>query len=219
MKILALEFSSAARSAAVLEAVDHKPVLRAERTARQGEHTGLTLIDQALREANVRRQEIELIAVGLGPGSYAGIRAAIAIAQGWQLAANARACGVPSIDVIAAEAHMQGTTGEIMVIVDAQRGELYSALYTLGITGPAEKEPLRIIPASSVPGGLRVIGPEAARLAPGGIDLYPRAAVLGMLALKRAGSAQGAETLEPIYLRETAFVKAMPARGGGKQNA
>jgi len=46
----------------------------------------LRLVERALAEAKVERGQIECVAVGLGPGSYTGIRGAIALAQGWQLA-------------------------------------------------------------------------------------------------------------------------------------
>ena len=48
------------------------------------------------------REAIEAIAVGLGPGSYTGIRAAIALAQGWQLAREVKTLGVSSVAAMAA---------------------------------------------------------------------------------------------------------------------
>ena len=77
MKILAVEFSSERRSVAVL-AEGRVLGCAAEtggRTAR-----AFSLIESALREARLEREDIECVAVGLGPGSYAGIRAAIALA-------------------------------------------------------------------------------------------------------------------------------------------
>ena len=46
------------------------------------------MIEEALREAGLEREQIEVLAVGLGPGSYTGIRVALSLAQGWQLASG-----------------------------------------------------------------------------------------------------------------------------------
>src|SRR4051794_23641679 len=83
MKILALEFSSPVRSVAVGGDVP-KHGYAEEGGSR--ETKPFALINAALAQAEISREEIHCIAVGLGPGSYAGIRIAIAIAQGWQLA-------------------------------------------------------------------------------------------------------------------------------------
>src|SRR5688572_23493699 len=95
MKILALEFSSERRSVAVVENGD----VLGEAHEQGGKHTrAFPLIEQALAAACIEREQIECVAVGLGPGSYMGIRIAIAIAQGWQLARGVKTAGVKSAD-------------------------------------------------------------------------------------------------------------------------
>ncbi len=59
-------------------------------------------------------------------------------------------------------------------------------------------------------GGI-LIGPEVTNWFPGSRVLFPRAATLGQLARGRTDFVAG-ERLEPIYLRETQFVKAPPPR-------
>jgi len=83
MLTLALEFSSARRSVAV---VDGDRILAAVAAEGGRETRPFSLIAAALERAQVQRAAIRRLAVGLGPGSYAGIRTAIAVAQGWQLA-------------------------------------------------------------------------------------------------------------------------------------
>ena len=56
-----------------------------------------------------------------------------------------------------------------------------------------------------------LIGPEVTRWFPGGRTIFPRAAALAELAARRSDFVPG-EKLEPIYLRETNFVKAKAAR-------
>ena len=97
MKILALEFSSEQRSVAIVE--DGKVLGEARENT--GRHTrAFALIEQALAEAKTEREQIDCIAVGLGPGSYMGTRIAIAIAQGWQLARDVKTTGVNSAEAL-----------------------------------------------------------------------------------------------------------------------
>jgi hypothetical protein len=69
---------------------------------------------------------------------------------------------------------------------------------------------LRIVPRSAMPTASVIIGPEASKFAAAGIDLCPSAGTLAMLVDPRLSCA--AEQLEPVYLRETSFVKAPPPR-------
>jgi len=67
-----------------------------------------------------------VIAVGLGPGSYTGVRAAIALAQGWQLAREIKLLGVSSVEAIAVQAQAEKIFGRVNVVMDAQRNEFLS---------------------------------------------------------------------------------------------
>jgi hypothetical protein len=60
-------------------------------------------------------------------------------------------------------------------------------------------------------GGAIVAGPEVDRWFPFGQVIYPRAGLLGRLAKHHGVSGPG-HLLEPIYLRETSYVKAPPPR-------
>ena len=212
MKTLALEFSSGRRSVAVL--VDG--ILRGEAQEAGGRHTrAFAMMDAALRTAKIEREEIELIAVGLGPGSYTGIRSAIAIAQGWQVARGVKLAGVNSVEAMAAQAHAEGRRGRIHNFIDAQRGEFYFGAYELVEEGPRLVEPLRIVTPEearlSAQGGSAVVWPELREAFPDATILEPDAAMVGKLALRRGEFVDGA-TLEPVYLRPVQFVKAPAAR-------
>ena len=206
MTILALEFSSARRSVALARggAVLAEAV---EATSARGTNA-FGLMQKVLADAGIARGEVEVIAVGLGPGSYTGIRAAIALAQGWQLAAGVKLLGVSSVASLAAQAQAEGVFGCVNLVIDAQRGEFYLA--TWEISGPERREiaPLEIVPAAEIAtrtaAGEICAGPEMAR------RLFPSAAMIARLAADRTDFLPG-ERLEPVYLRETSFVKA-PAR-------
>jgi tRNA threonylcarbamoyl adenosine modification protein YeaZ len=219
MKILALEFSSAQRSVAVVQTgggAPGAPAASAEVVETGGRSARtLGLVEEALRAAGLERTQIECLAVGRGPGSYTGIRSAIALGQGWQLARDVKLLGISSADCLAAQAQAEGICGHVHVVIDAQRGEFYLASYDLGPEARREIEPLRLASRSEVTAraqaGGTLIGPEVANWFPGSRVLFPRAVTLGRLALGRTDFVPG-EAMEPIYLRQTQFVKAPPPR-------
>jgi len=207
MTILALEFSSDRRSVAL--ARSGKVLAEAiEQTTGRGTNA-FALIEKVLADAKVSRAEIQAIAVGLGPGSYTGIRAGIAIAQGWHLAGGVKLLGVSSAAALAAQAQAEKVWGRVNMVIDAQRGEFYLTTWDIGANHRTEITPLNIVTQSAVAelaaAGEICAGPEATRV------LFPSAAMIARLAAAEA-NLLSSEPLEPIYLRKTTFVKAAPAR-------
>jgi tRNA threonylcarbamoyl adenosine modification protein YeaZ len=243
MKILAVEFSSPERSVALLEsspsllplgagadradegtsalrtapaACLHEAAVLSYAVAKQSDSVpALHLIERVLREAGLEREAVECIALGVGPGSYTGIRSAISLAQGWQLGRNVKLLGIGSMECLAAQAFASRWTGRLCVTVDAQRGELYLAVYEISESGWRLVEPLTITSPASLLAKAndrsRVIGPEASRWTPSGQIVFPDAKILGQIAAMRTDYLAG-EKLEPIYLREANFAKAPPPR-------
>jgi tRNA threonylcarbamoyl adenosine modification protein YeaZ len=212
MKILALEFSSPQRSVAVLDGT----TVLAEQAETAGQSVPpLRLVEQALAAARVERGQIECVAVGLGPGSYTGIRGAIALAQGWQLAGGVKLIGVSSVECIAMQAQAEMAFGRVNVVIDAQRGEFYLSGYEIEAETIKNTELLKIVPLTEVENatdsGNQVVGPEVTRWFPSARVILPSAAALGRLAATREDFVSG-EHLEPIYLRATSYVKAAPPR-------
>lgn len=212
MKILALEFSSSQRSVAVAD--DRRVSSEVIESGGRGTNA-LAMVDGALREANLEREQIECLAVGIGPGSYTGIRVAISVAQGWQLARGVKLLGISAIECLAAQAQADGLRGDVTTVIDAQRSEFYIARYKISPEGRREITPLQLTGLSDVlamgKAGELLIGPEVTRSIPTGKIMFPRATTLAELASNRSDFVSG-ETLEPIYLRETSFVKAPPPR-------
>jgi tRNA threonylcarbamoyladenosine biosynthesis protein TsaB len=204
MTILALEFSSERRSAAL--ARDGRVLAEATETGGRGTNA-FALIETVLAEAKIAREAVEAIAVGLGPGSYTGIRATIAVAQGWQLARGVKLLGINSVEALAAQAQVAEIYGRVHIVIDAQRGEFYLATWEIFETGRTEIATLKIVPAAEIEtlrdAGETLIGPEMNR------RMFPAAAQLAHLASGRTNFIAG-EKLEPIYLRETTFVKSPP---------
>ena len=232
MTVLALEFSSAQRSVAVLDRGNGRalpmsqkdeaptrpgpPARMAEAIeAGAGGTNAFSLIEKVLAGAGLAREQIEVIAVGLGPGSYTGIRVALSMAQGWQLARGVKLLGISSAECLAAQAQAENIFGCVNVVMDAQRNECYQASYAISARGWQEIRPLRIVsPAemqSQADSSEIWVGPEATRWLPRGKILFPSAAILGRLALGRNDYVSG-DKLAPIYLRETNFTKANASR-------
>jgi tRNA threonylcarbamoyladenosine biosynthesis protein TsaB len=212
MTILALEFSAELRSAAVL-VEGTAPSCATEQRPR--EHGPIALIEQALAAAGVEREAIEGIAIGLGPGSYTGIRAAIAVAQGWCLGRKVRLVGLSSMEVLAEQVQSAGVRGRVNLVVDAQRGEIYWTKYFIGPVERTILQPLRLATWEDLDAARAedepLFGPDP-KLSERGVKLLmPSAAILARQALGQ-GAEVAPEQLEPIYLRPTSFVKAPPPR-------
>jgi tRNA threonylcarbamoyl adenosine modification protein YeaZ len=219
MIALALEFSASRRSVAVLDLPEPPATAPARLLGQAQEITPrslqpLALFQSALTQARVDRDTVEGIVVGLGPGSYTGIRSAIALAQGWQLAREVKLLGVSTVDALAWQAQESGGAGGVWIGIDAQRHEFYLAGYRLAEGIRHRTEQLRLATASEleqIAAQGKLFGPGLKKWFANATDLEPRAAVVGLLAAGRTDFLAGAK-LEPIYLRETAFVKASPPR-------
>ena len=100
---------------------------------------------------------VERIVVGTGPGSFAGIRSALAFAQGYALATKCEVLGLPSACALAG-------AGRIAVVGDARQGKFWIALFD-GFK--LEKDVFQVNQEEllgSVPGDSRIVTPDAKRI-------------------------------------------------------
>jgi len=188
MKILALELSSAQGSIAWLDG-ERDPF--AVSFSNDRKHSGLFF--ENLQRCRQQFGLPDLIVVGLGPGSYAGVRIAIAAAVGLRMASAAKLIGLPSICAIDAGAR------EYCAIGDARRQSFFFARVTRGrlLEGPtlhAIAELEAKIADSPVP--------EPLAQFPQAVVAFPSARRLGELARDQVDEISDSQPLEPIYLRE-----------------
>ena len=129
MKILALDTSMGACSAAVLSG---KELFARQEAMERGHAEALMpMVAEVLAEAEIRPAALDVIAATTGPGSFTGVRIAIAAARGLALVTGAKLFGIDSLSVMAKTALAEGlaTGGPYAVAVDARRGMLYLGLY------------------------------------------------------------------------------------------
>src|SRR6476659_5983792 len=201
MNILALDTSMGACSAAVLlaEGATQRIVLCEERMARGHAEALMPMVAEVMTEAGLDFAALNLIAATLGPGSFTGVRIAIAAARGFALATGAHLWGTDSLTVMAKAAMESGMAGDgkpFAVAVDARGERLYFGLYDAGrkLAGPLLIDAGEA--AALLPGELGTAvgnGPghvaEAAMLRGHRVeaklpDLQPNAAALAELALE-----------------------------------
>lgn len=176
------------------------------------------MIRQVLETAGVGRGAVERIAVGLGPGSYTGIRAALAVAEGWRLATGAGLVGCRSTLLVALGCRRLGRLGSVVIATDAQRGEYYWERFEVGAERVISSVPLRIGSREAlmrdVGPGVRLVRTHEGILGSEAETVFPDAADLAVWARGVTGL-EGETPMQPIYLRPTAFVKAPLVRAEG----
>ena len=214
MNILALDTSMGACGAAVLT-VDGRVVAREERMARGHAEALMPMIAAAMAEAGLDYPQLDLIAATLGPGSFTGVRIAIAAARGLALVTPAKLWGTDSLTVMARTALDAGaidTAGKpFAVAVDARAGALYLGLYDAAARkrdGPLLVEtgaaaallpPDLTIAVGNGAEALAVAARERGRGVEAKLsDLEPNAVALAHLARDAGDSLP---TLRPLYLR------------------
>jgi len=126
IKILAIESSAKAVSAAVCE--DGKIIAQSyQNSGLTHSRTLLPIIEDMLKNSEIKLLDIALIAVAKGPGSFTGIRIGVAAAKGLSWAAQIPAVGVSTLEAMAYQSSF--AHGIICPVMDARRSEVYNALF------------------------------------------------------------------------------------------
>lgn len=146
----------------------------------------------AMADAGVTMAELGAVVVGCGPGPFTGLRVGMATA-----AAYAHALGVPVYGVCSLDAIGIDTEGDVLVVTDARRREVYWALYRDGVraAGPDVCAPGDVPEGAAAAAG----SPEHVALfdLPRLAQMYPSTSGL----VRTVDWAVAPEPLLPLYLR------------------
>ena len=147
MKILALESSAVAASAALCE--DERLI------AQTFQHSGLThsrtllpMAAELLERCGTPLGEVDLIAVAAGPGSFTGLRIGVSTAKGLAWPEDKPCAWVSTLEAMAWSLVHTGLT--IVPVMDARRGQVYNALFDSDGEGLQRLSPDRAIGAEKL---------------------------------------------------------------------
>lgn len=215
MNILALETSMGACSAAVLVGRSDVQTLSARQELMERGHAEalMPMVAAVMAEAELAFSDLDVIAATTGPGSFTGVRIAIAAARGLALVTKAKLFGTDSLTVMARIARRSGIAADapFAVAVDARRGMLYLGVYDGA--GQKLEGPLLLSPeaaAATLPRDLHMAAGGGALLLAAAAQphghrieaklpaLQPDAAALAEIALE---SGETTPVLRPLYLR------------------
>ena len=126
LRILAFDTSANLTSVAVC---DGAQLLVEDENADRDRHAEVLLprVQRCLSQSGLRLEDIDLFAVGIGPGSFTGVRVGVATAKGFGLALKRPVCGVVSLAALATGAAADGEW--LAPVLDAFKGEVFGALY------------------------------------------------------------------------------------------
>ena len=226
MNFLALDTSTPRAAIALARADGAVDVAETDPALRHGRGL-IPAIRDLLRGAGLRAADLDALAVGLGPGSYTGLRVGVTAAKALAYAAGCPLVGLDSLEAIARNAPPAALL--VAVAADAQRGDLFAADFRRASAGgPLERlAPTRVEPAARWAAGLApgtlILGTGLERLAPSlpdsvrlaGPELgQPRGEGLAQLAGAAIASGRRDDPwfLEPVYLRRSAAEDQWAAR-------
>ena len=125
-KILAVDTSSNVLSVAICSGRDAIFEANLDGVPRHSEFL-IDFIQDGLNRLKIKKQDLDFLIWGLGPGSFTGLRIGLAALKGFHVGLKKKSFGASSLDLIALGTGM--TSGELAVCVDARRGQIYTAIY------------------------------------------------------------------------------------------
>jgi tRNA threonylcarbamoyladenosine biosynthesis protein TsaB len=146
-----LAFDTATRATTVaLSHGDHVAELRDDPPAGQRPRHAtalLAMVSELLDQSGAGWESLDRIAVGVGPGTFTGLRVGIATAKALAQAAGTPLVGIPTLQSLALNAGEAppdtAPTGVVAAVLDARRGEVFAATWAVGPTGELQQPLLR----------------------------------------------------------------------------
>ena len=179
----------------------------------------LPQLDQLLARTGVKKSEIELIAVSMGPGSFTGLRIGLATAEAMAYSWQCYLHGVDTLKALAYNIELEGRV--LSPLLDAQKGNFYQALYEWKDGALVELAPVAVVSAEEALARIALQGtpalllgeydklvkkglPDWAQPAPKALKM-PKGSSVALLAQDEfdAESDKKIFGLEPYYIRRS----------------
>ena len=219
MRVIAIETATMVGSIAIVD--DARVISEVTLNARANHSERLmAAIDRLLGDSGLAIDDMDGVAVSIGPGSFTGLRIGLSAAKGLSYASGKPLIGIPTLDALAL--NMTFSSYLICPIQDARKGEVYTALYRPGDNSPEKMTDDMAVDPSALAGMItqktvflgdgvnryrellmKQLG-ELYNEAPIPLQL-PRASNVAMLGLKRLekGDTDDPFTLIPRYIRKS----------------
>ena len=175
-------------------------------------------VDQMFARTGIKKEEIDRIAVSIGPGSFTGLRIGLAAAEAMAYAWQCGICGVNTLEALAWNIPVEGVV--LAPVLDAQKGNYYTAFYEWVHGELQEVQPVEMADAETLLQQLQGCGKpvllmgECEKLLknplPAGISVAPEQVRLpkaSSVALASEGmkalTGEGVFSLRPYYIRKS----------------
>lgn len=209
MILLAVDTSAHLCAACLYDTAEHTVRARAQEDIGRGHAERLfPIVDQVLSQSGHTFDQLDRLAVCVGPGSFTGVRVGVAAMRGLALALDIPLIGVSVFDALVRTAN---AAQPVLVTIDARRGEVYAQLFE---TGGTPAEPPRVMSpeaaaALALQSGAALMGSGVAvmtPLLPAGPDapmVLSQSATADLTSLARAAAERepGPQRPVPLYLR------------------
>ncbi len=209
--ILAIETSTELASVALL----HRGQLNCRESSGAQTHSASVpaMIQALLADAGLKLAQCDALAFGMGPGSFTGVRTACGLAQGLAYGASLRVAPVVTLMAMAEAARQSGAGNEVLAVLDARMGEVYSAQYRFDGHWHCVSEPALSASSAVVATGKPVVCGNGLSAYPDGFAqlgdlqrlpaIMPHAQSVAMLAIDMVSdnALLAPRDAQPLYLR------------------
>ncbi len=127
MKLIAIDTSTENCSVALLN--EDSVAYKSEVAPQKNAEIVLEMLDSVLKENSVKKDDLDGLVLGIGPGSFTGVRIAASTVQGLALGLNLKVAKITSLEALALEALSKSSAQYVLSSIDARMGEVYIAVY------------------------------------------------------------------------------------------
>ena len=127
MKLIAIDTSTENCSVALLN--EDRIAFRSEVAPQKHAEIVLEMLDTILKDNSLSKDDLDGLVLGIGPGSFTGVRIAASTVQGLALGLNLKVAIITSLEALAIEALSKASASYVVSSIDARMGEVYIAVY------------------------------------------------------------------------------------------